>query len=343
MLRAVPSLVRRLSIVTTLYRSAPFVQEFFDRTMAAVSPFADEVEVVFVDDGSPDDSLELARALIGSSGADVKVVELSRNFGHFPAIMTGLDHATGDIMFLLDSDLEEAPELFAELFEPIATAPADDPVDMVFGVARRREGGLVRRIGGGLFWWLIDALSRVPIPANAVMARVMTRRFVDSLLEHRERELFLTGVMTLTGYRQIAIPVDKPGKDTSTYSLLHRMSVALQAVTAFSDKPLTIIFFTGISLSVVSALVGAYIVFTALVLGVDYLSGWTSLLATMCFLSGLMLASLGVLGFYLGRVFVEVKGRPVIVKRVHTAAPQGEPASGVPAALEHRVGVGHPQ
>jgi putative glycosyltransferase len=335
--------VRRLSIVTTLYRSAPFVQEFFDRTIAAVSPFADEVEVVFVDDGSPDDSLELARGLIGSPGADVKVVELSRNFGHFPAIMTGLDHATGDVMFLLDSDLEEAPELFAELLEPIVTAPADDPVDMVFGVARRREGGLVRRIGGGLFWWLIDALSRVPIPANAVMARVMTRRFVDSLLEHRERELFLTGVMTLTGYRQVAIPVDKPGKDTSTYSLLHRMSVALQAVTAFSDKPLTVIFFTGISLSVVSALAGAYIVFTALVLGVDYLSGWTSLLATMCFLSGLMLASLGVLGFYLGRVFVEVKGRPVIVKRVHTTAPQGEQVSGVPAALEHRVGVGHPQ
>ena len=93
-----------------------------------------------------------------------------------------------------------------------------------------------------------------------------------------------------------------------------------------------------------SALAAVYIVFTALVLGVDYLSGWTSLLATMCFLSGLMLASIGVLGFYLGRVFVEVKGRPVIVKRVHTEPAYGEsPGSGVPAALEHRVGVGHPE
>lgn len=344
MLPLVPAQVRRVSIVTTLYRSAPYIEEFFTRTVAAVSPFADEVEVVFVDDGSPDESLRLARSLVGDPRADVKVVELSRNFGHFPAVMTGLDHATGDLMFLLDSDLEEAPEIFTDLYAPIAAAPVDDPVDMVFGVARRREGGLIRRIGGGMFWWLINSLSRVEIPANAVMARVMTRRYVDSLLTHRERELFLTGVMTLTGYRQIAIPVDKPGKDTSTYSVVHRMSVAIQAVTAFSDKPLTIIFITGIALSAVSALAAAYIVFTALVLGVDYLSGWTSLLATMCFLSGLMLASIGVLGFYLGRVFVEVKGRPVIIKDVHAARPHDDaPTSSPEAAVEQHVGIGHPQ
>jgi putative glycosyltransferase len=145
----------------------------------------------------------------------------------------------------------------------------------------------------------------------------MTRRYVEALLKHRERELFLNGVMTITGFRQTAIPIEKPGRDTTTYGRLHRLNVALQAVTAFSDKPLTVIFVTGMALSGLSVLVVIYLLFTALVLDVDYLSGWTSLLAMTCFLSGLMLASIGVLGFYLGRVFIEVKGRPVIVKAVH--------------------------
>jgi putative glycosyltransferase len=312
----------RISIVTTLYRSAASIEEFFHRSVAAVAPAADEIEVVFVDDGSPDDSRRIAQSLIGSDGVDVKVVELSRNFGHFQAVMTGLGHADGDLIFLLDSDLEEAPELFAELYAPIAAADPDDPVDVAFGVARRRKGSLTERVGGVLFYRLINSLSRVPIPVNAVMARVMTRRYVDALLTHTERELFLNGIMTITGYRQVAIPVDKPGRDTTTYGRLHRLNVALQAVTAFSDKPLTIIFVTGITLSLAAGLVGLYLVFTALVLGVSYLSGWPSLLAATCFLSGLILASIGVVGFYLGRVFIEVKARPVIVKAVHEAPAQ---------------------
>jgi putative glycosyltransferase len=309
--------VHRISIVTTLYRSAPYVEEFFHRSVAAVEPFADEVQVVFVDDGSPDDSLRIARSLIGSVGVDVRVVELSRNFGHFQAVMTGLDHADGDIVFLLDSDLEEAPESFAELYEHLSTAPIDDPVDVAFGVARRRKGNLTANLGGALFYRLINALSRVEIPVNAAMIRVMTRRYVDALLKHRERELFLNGVMTITGFRQIAVPIDKPQRDTTTYRRLHRLSVALQAITAFSDKPLTIIFLTGMTLSALSGAIVLYLLFTALVLDVHYLSGWASLLAMTCFLSGLILASIGVVGFYLGRVFVEVKGRPVIVKAIH--------------------------
>jgi putative glycosyltransferase len=309
----------RVSIVTTLYNSAPFVEEFFKRSIAAVSPVTDDIEVVFVDDGSPDDSLRLARSLVGGD-VDVKVVELSRNFGHFQAVMTGLGHADGDLIFLLDSDLEEPPELFAELYAPIASAPADVPVDVGFGVARRRKGGLVERVGGALFYRVLNALSGFEIPVNALMARVMTRRYVQALLTHQERELFLNGVMTITGFRQVAIPVDKSGKDTTTYTRLHRLSVALRAITAFSDRPLTFILVGGLALSAV------------VVFGVDYASGWASLLAGLCFFSGLTLASIGILGFYLGRVFVEVKARPVIVKAVHDASSEGrgyEPVTGV--------------
>jgi putative glycosyltransferase len=312
----------RVSIVTTLYNSAAYVEEFFRRSVAAVSSVTDDIEVVFVDDGSPDDSLSLARSLVGG-GVDVRVVELSRNFGQFQAVMTGLAHADGDVVFLLDSDLEEPPELFAELYAPIASAPSDDPVDVGFGVARRRKGGLVERLGGALFYRILDSLSGVDIPVNAVMARVMTRRYVQALLTHQERELFLNGIMTITGFRQVAVPVDKSGKDTTTYTRLHRMSVALRAITAFSDRPLTLILVGGLALSTVAAIGVIVLVVSVVLFGVEYASGWASLLAGLCFFSGLTLAAIGILGFYLGRVFVEVKARPVIVKAVHDAHSEG--------------------
>lgn len=307
----------RVSIVTTLFNSAPYIEEFFRRSVAAVSPVADEIEVVFVDDGSPDDSLRIAKGLIGGD-VDVKVVELSRNFGHFQAVMTGLGHADGDLVYLLDSDLEEAPEFFPNLYGALAQAPPDDPVDVAFGVAVQRKGGVTERIGGALFYRLINALSHVEIPANAVMARVMSRRYVQALLNHRERELFLNGLMTITGFRQVAIPVEKPGKGTTTYRAMHRLGVALRAITAFSDRPLTLIFIGGLTLSGLAVLATVALIL-AVALGVNYLPGWASLLAGLCFFSGLILASIGVLGFYLGRVFVEVKARPVIVKSIHTA------------------------
>ena len=310
----------RISIVTTLFNSASFIEEFFRRAVAAVEPVADEIEVVFVDDGSPDDSLRIARRLIGGD-IEVKVVELSRNFGHFQAVMTGLSHANGDLVYLLDCDLEEAPELFSDLYGVIAAAPPDDPVDVAFGVAVHRKGRFTERLGGVLFYRLINALSHVEIPANAAMARVMSRRYVEALLTHGERELFLNGVMTITGFRQVAVPVEKSGKGTTTYGMIHRLGVALRAIAAFSDRPLTLIFVGGMGLSALAVLATIGLVL-AVLFGMRYLPGWASLLSGLCFFSGLMLASIGILGFYLGRVFVEVKARPVIVKAVHTERTQ---------------------
>jgi putative glycosyltransferase len=311
----------RVSVVTTLYNSAPFVEEFFRRSVAAVAGLTDDIEVIFVDDGSPDDSLEIARSLVGGD-VDVKVVELSRNFGHFQAVMIGLSHANGDLIYLLDCDLEEPPELFAELYAPIASAPSGEPVDVGFGVARRRKGGVIERIGGALFYRVLNSLSGVDIPVNAVMARVMTRRYVHALLTHRERELFLNGVMTITGFRQVAVPVEKSGKATTTYTQLHRFGVALRAITAFSDRPLTFILIGGLAISVIAAVGVITIVVTAVAFGVDFAPGWASLLVALSFFAGLTLASIGILGFYLGRVFVEVKARPIIVKTVHEAGAQ---------------------
>jgi putative glycosyltransferase len=165
------------------------------------------------------------------------------------------------------------------------------------------------------------------------MARVMTRRYVQALLTHQERELYLNGVMTITGFRQVAVPVDKSAKDTTTYTRLHRLSVALRAITAFSDRPLTFILVGGLTLSAIAAIAVAVLVVSVVVFGVHYASGWASLLAGLCFFSGLTLAAIGVLGFYLGRVFVEVKARPVIVKAVHDARSESggfeEPVTGV--------------
>src|SRR3990172_4600090 len=191
-----------VSVVTTMYRSSSYLDEFYRRVVAAVSPISPEIEFVFVDDGSPDDSAAVARGFL-SRGEQVSVVRLSRNFGHHRAIMTGLQYAKGDLVFLIDCDLEEPPELFGPLHERLQQpGPAGEPADVAYAVPVKRKGGFFERVSGAAFYGLFNFLSDVKVPANWMIARLMTRRYVRALLSHTERELFLGGLFCITGFRQ---------------------------------------------------------------------------------------------------------------------------------------------
>ena len=149
----------KLSIVTTLYKSSPYIDEFYARISKEAQKITDDYEIIFVDDGSPDDSLQKAVALY-EKDSKVKVIELSRNFGHHKAIMTGLSHAKGEFVFLIDSDLEEEPELLGKFWEELHK---EKELDVVFGVQESRKGGWFEKFTGGLFWKLInfmDGLTR---------------------------------------------------------------------------------------------------------------------------------------------------------------------------------------
>jgi putative glycosyltransferase len=305
----------RLSIVSTLYRSEDQLDEFYRRVVAAAEQLTPDFELVLVDDGSPDESVRIARGLMAHDHR-IRLVRLSRNYGHFHAIMTGLDHARGELIFLVDSDLEESPEALRAFFDRMQQASADDPIDVVYGVQRRRKGHLLERSLGALFYWLFNHLSDVKVPRNALVARLMTRRYVNALLRHRERELFMLGVMTQVGFRQEPVLVEKSDTAPTTYTLLKKISLTLKSMASFSDKPLSAIFLLGLGISFVAVLGMLYLVITYVAFSWHYLVGWTSLSLLVSFFGGMILISIGTVGFYLGRVFVEVKDRPVIVMQV---------------------------
>jgi len=299
----------RLSVVTTMYRSAPYLREFHERVTRAAAQLTADYEVVYVNDGSPDGSLEVALEL-QTQDSRVTVVDLSRNFGHHPAIMTGLRHATGELVFLIDCDLQEDPELLGR-FEAHRAASA---VDVVFGVQESRTSGWFDRLSARAFYKLFNLLSTDPLPENLMTVRLMTRRFVDALLLHGETEMTIASLWARTGFRQDGLTVRKGRRRGTTYSVGRRVALFVQAVTAFSGKPLVAIFHFGCIVIALSLATAGWLVVRQLVHGIPN-TGWPSLMVSMWLLGGLILFSQGVLGIYLSKVFLEVKRRPLTIVR----------------------------
>ena len=302
-----------LSIVTTLYYSAAYVEEFYARACAVAEKITSDFEILFVNDGSPDNSLEIALSLYREDKR-VKVVNLARNFGHHKALMTGLDVAEGELVFLIDSDLEEEPELLEKFHHELNRTGAD----VVFGVQYKRKGNLFERMTGNMFFKIFNLMSPHQIPANHLTARLMKRKYVSALLLHREREFVLSGLWVLTGFNQLPMSVQKHHQSASTYSLRQKVSHLVNAITSFSNRPLVLIFYLGCFISLVSAIAAIDMIVRKILFG-TLLEGWASLIVSIWFLGGLTIFSLGVIGIYLSKVFIEVKQRPyTIVKDVYS-------------------------
>lgn len=300
----------KLSIVTTLYLSAPYINEFYERvTFAAKELIGEGYEIVFVNDGSPDNSLELAVQLT-ECDAHVVVVDLSRNFGHHKAMMTGLAHAKGKHIFLIDSDLEEDPEYLISF----ANQMERDGGDVVYGVQEQRKGNWFERWSGQWFYRFFKTLTGLALPENVVTARLMTRRYVEALLSHQEREVFMAGLWHITGFDQRAQTVKKHSTSETTYTFRRKMSVLVNSVTSFSNAPLVSIFYIGISISALASIYIAYLVVHWMFLAKP-MSGWTSVMASIWLLGGMVISFIGVVGVYLSKIFSETKQRPYTIVR----------------------------
>jgi putative glycosyltransferase len=286
------------------------VEEFHRRITAAAEKLTPEFEIVFVNDGSPDDSLDVALR-VRARDPRVRVVDLSRNFGHHRAIMTGLAHTKGERVFLMDVDLEEEPESLTRFWECL---DGNAGVDVVYGALEGRKGGLVERLGGWVFYRVFNRLSPTPIPRNMGMARLMSRGYVDALLRHQEREVFLPGLWELTGFRQIPLPITKSSRGSTSYSLAKRVSLMVNAVTSFSSKPLVYIFYLGAFIMLTAGAAAAYLIFRWLTLD-DFQHGWPSVIVSVWLLGGVTIFCIGIVGIYLSKVFMEVKDRPYTVVR----------------------------
>lgn len=307
----------KLSIVSTLYMSHRTIDDFYARISTCAQRITDSYQIIFVDDGSPDASRDKARAICDKDPR-VMLVELSRNFGHHKAIMTGLSVAEGEHVFLIDSDLEEAPELLLEFWDTFRSH--NGKVDLLFGVQRKRKGGWVERNIGSLFYYIFNALSDFKLPHNLLVVRMMSSRYVKTLVRFKEHDLLFAGVSGLAGYEQRPHFVDKGHKNSTSYSLGKKLNLILNSITSFSALPLVLIFYLGCVITIGSVLLTAFLAYRKYVMGIS-LEGWTSVIVSELFFGGLILFCLGVIGVYLSKIFVQVKDRPfTIISEIYQKA-----------------------
>ena len=235
----------KLSIVSTLFNSEKYLKTFLERIKKQVDRVAvKDYEIILVNDSSPDSSLQEAINL-QKIYKSLKIIDLSRNFGQHKSIMTGLSYARGNYVFLIDCDLEEQPEWLSLFFDKISNSNAD----VIFGVQKVRRGNFWQKITGNLFWFIFQSLTGIYQIKNTVTARLMKKKYVDSLIMHNEREIFLDGLWSLTGFNQIPIEVRKLNLNKSNYTFKKKISMFINSITSFSSLPLLIIFYLGLIIS----------------------------------------------------------------------------------------------
>lgn len=302
----------KISVVSTLYKSEKTLPRFYELISKEIKKISSKsYEIILVNDGSPDSSLAIAQR-IARKDRHLSVVELSRNFGHHQAIMTGLTFARGALVFLIDSDLEENPAWLCAFYKTLIK----EKWDVVYGVAKLRKGTAFEKLSGAFFYRIFRFVTDLNQPNNICTARLMSRDYVRALLMHKEREINFGGICLITGFRQFAQQVDKKDISPTSYSFTKKISHFVNAITSFSDKPLIFIFYAGTFLSISAVLYIAYLLYRYLFVASPP-DGYTSIMASIWLFSSLVILLNGVQGIYLSKIYLESKKRPLsIIKSV---------------------------
>lgn len=303
------STVPVLSVVLPVYNEETIIPELYHRIIQALGGLCESYEVVFVNDGSKDRSLQLLYDL-AAQDRRVKVVNFSRNFGHQVAITAGLDYSRGQAVIVMDADLQDPPEVI-----PALVAKWREGYDVVYAVRTERTGeGTVKRGTAALFYRLLRSVAKVDIPVDTGDFRLMSRRAVDALQRLRERHRFVRGLSSWIGFRQTAVPFVREARfaGETKYPLAKMVKLAFDGITAFSFVPLQFATYLGFAAASVSF---CYIVYAILqkVLTDAPVLGWASLIVAILFIGGVQLITLGIMGEYIGRIYEEIKQRPLYI------------------------------
>jgi putative glycosyltransferase len=271
-----------------------------------------ELELILVNDASPDNGLALALQL-QERDPRIKIVDLSKNVGQHRALWLGLRYATGDKVAVLDGDMDEDPLWLIDAHQQMAETDSD----MVFGVQSTQRGSMLYRASRAIFYRLLTVMSWTDFPKNVTTCRLMNRRFVDALMQFDEREIFLVGIMHMVGFRQSAMAVAKGGTSVTSYSLSRLAYIFVTHTTSFSIAPLMAVFIAGLLLMCVATVAVIALIGFGLLSSID-VPGWASTAAIIMMSSGLALSFNGIIAVYVGTIFLEVKRRPVaIVKTLY--------------------------
>ncbi len=297
-----------VSVVVPLYNEEGNVTELMrriDGVMRALDCI-DAYEIVAVNDGSSDATLDLLRAL-RAQYPQLVVVSLSRNFGHQIAATAGIDQARGDAVILMDGDLQDPPELIGEFI-----AKWREGYDVVYATRRRRKGeSAFKLLTASAFYRVTKKLTKVSIPVDTGDFRLMSRRVVDALGRTRERHRFLRGLVSWVGFRQVGIVYDRDSRHAgkTKYPISKMMRFAIDGITSFSEAPLRFATYFGFTVSLFA------FAYAAIVLAFKLLDlnnpGYTSMMVAILFLGGVQLIGIGILGEYVGRIYDEIKARPL--------------------------------
>ncbi len=315
----------QLSLVVPMYNEEEALPIFLERVLPIVEGITSNYEVVCVNDGSRDRTLSMLLDE-NTQNPRIKVIDLTRNFGKEIALTAGLDYASGNAIIPLDADLQDPPELIPEMIEKWR-----DGYDMVIGVRSDRSSDtFFKRVTANLFYRAIGKMGEVHIPANAGDFRLLDRRVLEALKQMPERTRFNKGLFAWLGFRQTTITYTRPPRSAGTgkWQAWQLWNFALDGVFSFSTLPLRIWTYFGVVTAIAAISYGVFITLRTFFLGID-VPGYASLVVMLLFFSGLQMVGLGIIGEYLGRVFLEVKQRPQYLVRetVGISAPQAEPIS----------------
>jgi len=301
-----------LSIVAPVFRSDAIVPEFVRRACEGASKVTENFELLLIEDGSPDGSWD---EILGACARDprVKGVQLSRNFGQQPAITAGLTYARGQYVVVMDSDLQDDPAYVADLYRK-----ALEGFDIVFARKRIRRFSILRNLTTRLYYAMFRWLASVDYDQHVGAYSIVTRRVVDAFLKFGDYRRGYVIVLGWLGFKRAHVDVEHRDRPIgrSTYSGFALIGHAITIAVTYSDKPLRMSIYFGLMLSVLSFVLAMWLTINYFTSNVGQLAlGWTSIIISHLFLSGLMLTSLGVVGLYIGRIFEQVKQRPIFVVR----------------------------
>lgn len=294
-----------ISCIVPVYNEEKLITKFLSQLKESLSQLAHQFEILVVDDGSRDQTLD--KILNLPKHYPIKLIRFSRNFGKETALMAGLEHCTGELAILMDADFQHPIDLL-----PTFLNYWGEGYDMVYGLRQNRDSETpMKRNFAHLFYWLMTKITKIDIPSHAGDFRLLDRKVIDSLNRFRERTRFMKGLYAWVGFEKIGVPyqVHERAEGKSGWGFGKLTELAITGITSFSDVPLRVWGLIGFIISFLSLIYAIYIIAVTLIYGAD-LPGFPTLVVAIMFLGGIQLLSVGILGEYIARIFTEVKQRP---------------------------------
>ena len=300
-----------ISIIIPIYNEEKNIPLLYDRLLGVVGKMGLSYELIFINDGSRDRSMELIKGL-ASKNPEVKYLDFSRNFGHQIAVMAGLDRCNGKAIVIIDADLQDPPEIIPEMY-----AKMKEGFEVVYARRKTRKGESWFKLATAKWFYRVLArITNVEIPVDTGDFRIMDHKIVDVLRRMPEKNKYLRGQIAWIGFRQTYVEYERQERHAGKtgYTLRKMLQLALDGITGFSDVPLKIVTYFGLLVTAVAFVVSLYVLYSRFITG-DYVQGWSSLMISILFIGGVQMVAIGIIGEYLSRMNSNIRNRPLYIVR----------------------------